>query len=163
MEALRVQGLKFTFGMEFCRLTLLRCFGELGSLYDILLDVNKGEALITYAESASAQEAYIRLNGFLLFGQSIQVSITTPPISEIPGCTVTHRPSRSVIIRGVSSLWTELNLRHIKGIEQMEVVGPDKVVVSFSNSRVSAEIKNLLDGQIDYNGNPVTVLFLRRL
>ncbi|EAN78234.1 hypothetical protein, conserved [Trypanosoma brucei brucei TREU927] len=146
MEALRVQGLKFTFGVEFCRLALLRCFGELGSLYDVLLDVDVGEALVTYAESVSAQEAYIKMNGFLLFGETIRVSITVPPVSEVPGCSVTHRPSRFVIIRGATSLWVELNLRHVKGVEQHQIVGANAAVVSFANEHISTKIKRMFDG-----------------
>ncbi|KEG13146.1 putative U1A small nuclear ribonucleoprotein, partial [Trypanosoma grayi] len=139
-----------------------RCFGEYGPLYDVLLDVPRGEALVSYTESASAQDAYLKMNGFLLFGEAIEVSITAPPVCDIPGCVVTYRPSRSLIIRGASSLWVELNLRHVKGVEQLQFVDPTTTIVSFENQRISRAIKRNFDGHIGYNEKPVLVLYLKR-
>ncbi|EAN94797.1 putative U1A small nuclear ribonucleoprotein [Trypanosoma cruzi] len=162
MELLRVRGLVFYFGVEFCRLTILRCFSEYGMLYDILLDVPRGEALVSYTESASAQDAYLKMNGFLLFGEAIEVSITTAPASDIPGCRVTYRRSQSLILRGASSLWVELNLKHVKGVNQIVFVDPNTTIVFFANQRISTMIKKLFDGRIDYKGNPVSILYLKQ-
>ncbi|KAH9578181.1 hypothetical protein LSM04_007023 [Trypanosoma melophagium] len=163
MEILRIRGLKFAFGVEFCRLTLLRCFGEYGALYDVLLDAPRGEALVSYVESASAQDAYLKMNGFLLFGEPIEVSITAPPASDIPGWTVTYRPSPYLIVRGASSLWVELNLRHVKGVDEIQNIDPSTTVASFENQTISIAVKRLLDGRICYNGKPVLVLYLKQV
>ncbi|ORC85494.1 putative U1A small nuclear ribonucleoprotein [Trypanosoma theileri] len=163
MEILRIRGLKFNFGVEFSRLTILRCFGEYGPLYDVLLDVPHGEALVSYVESASAQDAYLKMNGFLLFGEPIEVSITAPPVSDIPGWTVTYRPSRYLIVRGASYLWVELNLRHVKGVDAIQSIDANTTVASFENQTISTAIKRLLDGRIAYNGKSVLVLYLKQV
>ncbi|ESL07005.1 hypothetical protein TRSC58_05313 [Trypanosoma rangeli SC58] len=163
METLRVRNLVFHFGVEFCRLTLLRCFSEYGVVYDILIDVSRGETLVSYMESASAQDAYLKLNGFLLFGEAIEISITTAPASDIPGCRVTYRPSQSLIMRGASSFWVELNLRHVKGVKKLVSIDSTTTVVSFESQRISTMIKKLFDGRIDYYGKPVSVLYLKQV
>lgn len=162
MEILLVRNLKFFFGVEFCRLTLMRCFGQYGTLYDILIDFSRREALVSYVDSTSAQDAYLKMNGFLLFGEVIEVSITESPISDVPGCTVTYRPSRCLIIRGAPFLWVELNLRHVKGVVEVQFFGQTTTVVLFESQRVSKAIKKLFDGCIGYNGKLIMVLYLKR-
>nr|CCC51769.1 conserved hypothetical protein [Trypanosoma vivax Y486] len=163
MEVLRIQGLSFTVGLEFCRMILLRCFSEFGLVYDVLLDAHRGEALVSFTESASAQDAYLKMNGFMLFGRQIKVSIATPPSSEIPGCIVTYRPSRSMIIRGAPQLWVKLNLRHIRGVEELQFVDSNTSVVLFKDQQIAMTVKKVFDGRIAYNGATVTVMFLKRV
>lgn len=163
MEFLSVQNVTFPFGFEVTRLTLFRIFSAFGDVGDIVLNKVRREASISFLDSSHAQEAILRANGLLLFGEQILVQIAPPPLSDVHGLILSLRPANTLLIVDAPYLWVTVNLKYVCGVTAITPVRLNVCMVSTASDEFAKAIRKALIARRNRWRKRVSVYFLRRL
>ncbi|CCW70116.1 unnamed protein product [Phytomonas sp. Hart1] len=162
MEFLLVKNVSFPITPEFTRLTLLRLFSLFGEICDIVMNRTGGMASIAFIASTCAQDALVHLNGCLLFGRLISVSVAPPPPSIVPGFIVTMKPTSTLLVENESYLRILVVLRHLSGVQRIVPITPRSCTVYLDNLNIAIITKELLSAHRNCWMNNISVLFLTK-
>ncbi|CCW63183.1 unnamed protein product [Phytomonas sp. EM1] len=162
MEFLLVTNVSFPISTEFTRLTLLRLFSLWGEVYDIVMNRASGMASIAFIDSTCAQDALVHLNGCLLFGRQITVSVAPPPTCVVPGFFVTTRPTNTLLVQNESYLRILVVLRRIFGVQRIVPITSRSCTVYVDNLDIAIIAKELLSARRNCSMDSISVLFLSK-
>lgn len=163
MEFLELTNVSFPVGMEYTRIVLLRLFEQIGSVEDILLDRCRGRAMLSYTDPLHLQEAMMSLDGFLLFGRTLSLRVAPPPVCVLPGFIASAKPSKYLLVHGVSYMAVVVKLKHVDGVITITSAGVQRCFVELKCSAEAADIRELLTFHPNRWGHCVTTQFLRKL
>lgn len=155
--------MSFHVGVEFTRCTLLRLLRFTRGVDDIVLDVQRGRAMVVFTESASAQEALVSLDGFVMFGRALSLRIAPPPASPVAGFIVTTKVTRYLLIRNAPYLAVVVKLKHVSGVVAVTSAGINSCFVATSSIEDAVSTKLLVGSHLSRWGTAVVVSFLRKL
>lgn len=139
-EQIIVRNVRHPFGEDFTRLCLYRAFarhGEIVSLY-----VSSLYAWITYTTSEAAQAAYLQMNGFSLFGQSISVGMVQPGKKDL---LFTSSVTNTLLIENSDTSWLTVVLRRFKNVESVDQFSSAQCLVRVSCPETGKLLKRTLD------------------
>lgn len=163
MEFVEVTNVSFPVGIEFTRRTLLRLFRSVQGVDDIILDAQRGRAMVLFTESSAAQEALIFFDGYALFGRALSLRIAPAPTSPVAGFIVTTRPSQYLLVRNAPYLSIVVKLKHVSGVEAITSAGLNSCFVATVSIEDALQAKSVVGSHLSRWGTAVTVSFLRKL
>lgn len=160
-EDVVVRGLVFPFGIDATKLALFRAFSRFGQI--VVLHVTGNSALLTFAASQSAQQAYLEMNGYVMFGSALSVGVT--PVDDT-GASValqlTSTPSPLIAVGNCDASWLAVALRRVRGIELIEETAKRFVIVKCSTVDVATDVSSALVGLVHPKLGLLDVSFARK-
>jgi hypothetical protein len=160
-EEVVVRNVVFPFGECATRLALFRIFSRCGEI--VSLNIVDRTARISFAASDAAQAAYIKMNGFMVFGHPLTVMIAAPLSVGLEGCRVSSTPTLLLLIDNADVSWVQVALKRIKGVSSCEPLGHRQTLVKFSSVPSATIVRKSLHGKSHPTLGVMSASYLRHL
>lgn len=159
-ECIVVNHVSLQFGDAAAKLVLYQAFRVFGSVLSI--ELSGSSAIIMFSSSASAQQAYLEMNGFAMFDSEISVCIGEKIIAPGVSCSaLSSSPTPIVLCEGADASWVSIVLRRLRGVVHVEAISSRQCFVRLEDACIGEAALNILDGVSHPTGRVVVAHFLR--
>jgi hypothetical protein len=159
-ECILVNHVSQQFGEATTRWMLYAAFSAFGQVLSI--ELSGSTAVINFSSSAAAQQAYLEMNGFVLFDSAVSVTVGERTIA--PGLTsaaLSSSPSSLVLCDGADASWMSIVLRRIRGVEHVEGISFKQCLIRLQDAAAGERTLNIMNGLTHPSGRVISLHYLR--